>query len=361
MTIAKKRIYYTLQIDNNYREKGSEEPILAETTINTVDFLKHQQDYNLTVTSFELYGVIPIMLFPILENTNPNINDSIYGVCISYDGNDYPQRVIYDPDNNYILPNAPVNNGGKQDFSTNYYNVYTFEKIAALINTALFIAYGNFNAVHGGVHGTPPWIIYDKGTGLFSLIAEFSYSLAGAAKIHFNVLLIQLFDNFRYVFNSYDESNFKACEFIIENKYNTNAYAIKGATIPAPPLNPDYLEMCQEYDTRYLFSNIKSIFFTSNSIQTRPEYLPFGQANSFNPNIKNILASFDILYESGKISWREVIYYIPFVYKWVNLVSNQSLNRLQLSINLLLFNGDVIPFYIPSNKMVNVKLLFEEN
>jgi len=360
MNKDKDHIYYTVQIDNNLRETGSDAPKLAHTNISTVNFIKHQQDYKLTVTSFELSGVIPIMIMPILENTNPNINDTIYGVCISYLGNDYAQRLIYTPDNKNILPRPPVNNGGKQDYTTNYYNVYTFEKIVSLINIALLASYTAFNAVHPLVHGSAPHMIYNSETGLFSLICEYSYTDLAKSKIYFNTHLMAIFDNIRYEFQGYDQPNFKVCEIMVYNKNYENSYVLKGQTLPVPPANPVYIEMKQEYDTRYLASNIKSIFFTSNSIQTRPEFVPFGQIRAFNPNIKNILSSFDIVYESGKISWREVIYYAPFIYKWINLISNQSLNDIQLSINLLLFNGDTIPFYIPINKNVSIKLLFEE-
>ena len=367
-------IYFNIKIDNLY--KNTERPKLAQKNEKTSDILAKQSDYKCAVTFWNIRGQIPVFICPILEGTNPNINDTPFGVCYSFGGNDYSQRVIYAPDaqtSTYILPNPPSNNNGVQDLSSTYYYIYTFDHFIQLVNDALSQAYTAFNAVHPGIHNSPVYIKYDKNTGLMSFIAEYSYANQAGADIFLNALLINYFEAIRMDFYGYDQPDFKDFRLIMEhNATNENAYTPPGGTIPPPPANPPYIQMLQEYDCRYLWANVKSILFTSSSIQTRNEFIPQvanpnllslqGQTNSFNPNYRNILSYYDIIYDSSGTSganWRQYLYYNPNVYKYIDLVSDEPLNSFDIEIFMQLTNGQLIPLTIPINSSVDLKLLFK--
>jgi len=369
-------IYYNIKIDNIYA--GDASPILAVQNDKTSTILKKQSDYECAVTFWNLRGQIPVFVCPILEGNNSNINATPYGVCYSYQGQDYHQNVIYQPDisANTIIPKPPSQNNGLQDISGEYYYVYTFQAFIDMINKAFLDAYNDFNSHHGGIHSTPIWVQYDSDTGLLSYVCEYSYANDAGAQIYINSLLLNYLEAIQVDFYGFNQPAYKDFKIIIKHNntdHNYNSYALKGGTIPAPPANPPYLKITQEYDCRYLWANIKSILFTSSTIQTRDEYIPqvynpnlttagIGD-NSFNPNFRSIVSYYDIIYDTqatNGANWRQYLYYNPNVYKWIDLVSDNELNNFNIEIYLQLTNGVLVPMMIPINASVDIKLLFRK-
>jgi len=355
-------IYHTIKVSNFEKYTNSNKSIPAQIYESTPKLIKRQSDYKMSVTNFSMLFQLPIMVCPIVENlANTDPDATIFGVCLSYVGNDYPTRISYINDNGTPSPAVlpPSANNGTQDLRGFYYNIYYFETFIKMVNNALLASYTAFNAAHGGVHASAPYYIYNPDSGLFSLISEFSYSLIGACTIHHNQQLNRLFDNIRIFFNGFDQANFKDYTLLIENRNNTNAYALKGATIPVPPLNPAYLQMEQEFDSRYSFTNIKSVLITT-TINIRQEVVPQEEIiNAFTPPSRGVLTYFDINYttEGG---WRQPIFYVPKIYKWIDLLSTDDLNSFAVGAEIILFSGKVLPLNVPINSCASIKLLFEK-
>ena len=378
-------IYFNSRIDNIYA--GDETPKLCSTNQKTGTILERQKDYEMAITFFRCNGDIPIFFCPIEEGGNDQINKTNYGICFTYAGIDYPKRLLYTfegvPGTPSIpLPKSPNGNNGTQDFTTGYYAVYTFQHFINMTNTALQGAYNDFNAAHPGVHNSAPWFQYNPVSGLISLVCEFSYSTAGAAKISMNALLYNYYEAIRVFYNGFNEPNFKDYTFqIVHLIGNQNGYALPGAPIVAPPANPAYLIFTQEYDVRFLWQNITSLLITSPSIQMRSEYLPSAinpnigiinpllppfpasgvkpDLSTFNPNFNQVLSYFDIFYEPGRVSVREPIYYNPQVYKWIDLIGDASLNQMAINVYIILNNGVVIPLYLQSEANNGFDIKFE--
>lgn len=379
-------IYYDLRLDNLY--KDSENSKIASINTKVSNILDKQSDYEMAVTFWNLRGYLPVFICPILEGSNTNINATPYGVCYRYAGVDYATRVIYSPDANtgvYPDPKPPggINgNGGIQDISSGYYFIFTFEKFIEMVNTALLASYIAFNTANPGVHGQAVYFQYDAETGLISLVAEYSYrDGGGGAEIYMNALLLNYFEGIRVIFYGYDQTNFKDFRFPMVYNYTTNskAHFLIGQTpivtiAPAIPPNPPYMIFEQEYDCRYLWANIKSIIFTSSTISVREEFLPnvknpnattlsstFNSA--FNPSSKSIISYYDIIFNTTSTSganWRQYLYYIPQVQKWMDLTSNDALNQFNIEVFIQLTNGQTLPLYIPVNSSIDIKLLFRK-
>ena len=369
-------IYYNIQINNIYR--NTEAPIVAQVNDQTSTILSKQSDYECTVTFWSLRGQMPVFICPVAEGTNANINLTPFGVSYSFGGLDYPAQVVFVPETYLLslpLPKAPNSNNGIQDLQTNptYYYVWTFQDFLDMVNTALNTAYIAFNAVNPGVHNSPVWFQYDSETGLISLIAEYSYANQAGADVFCNYLLLNYFEAIQVYFFCYDQVNFKDFRFIMDHDFtNRNAYALPGATIPLPPAPPAYIQMQQEYECRYTWANIRSILFTSSSIQTRDEFIPQinnpnafsnNQTNNFNPNFLNILSYYDIIFDSSGTSganWRQYLFYNPQIYRWLDLVSDDPLRSFNINIYLQLTNGQLVPLLLPVNNSVDIKLLFRK-
>lgn len=365
-------IYYDIRLENQFDGVDSSASQNASYNKQTSNILERQSDYELAVSFWSLRGQIPIFVCPILEGNNNFINDTPFGVCFSFAGNDYPVRLIYTPDStvNAPLPQAPLNNNGVQDNSSTYYYIYTFQLFITMINTAMTTAYTNFNAVHGGIHASAPQFQYDAVSGLISMIAERSYSQAGGASVNVNALLFNYLEGIRVNFNGYNQADFKDFNFIFtEEPFNKLGFGIPPNTVTNPPTHNKYT---QEYDVRYLWANVKSILITSSSISSRDEYLPESKNpnfinqnrnNAFNPNTRAVLSYYDIFLDSnggGGANWRQYLYYEPKIYKWTDLMSDSPLNNINIEIFLQLNSGELLPLSIPCQAVATIKLLFRK-
>jgi len=209
-----------------------------------------------------------------------------------------------------------------------------------------------------------PYIIYNSSTGLLSIIFQYGYSLSGAPQLFINNLLKRYLLSFRTKYYGINQNNFKDMSFIVQN-YNNNSYALPGQTISYPPA---YLIFTQEYDTRYSWGQIRSILILSNSIKSRSEYVPTYQNPNTNtvspqlnnPNFQSVLSYFDVQVETGGPNWLQPIQYEAVNYKWIDLISSDSLNRIHLSIFFESINGFLIQCNIPINQSCNIKLLFRK-
>jgi hypothetical protein len=151
--------------------------------------------------------------------------------------------------------------------------------------------------------------------------------------------------------------------------------------------------MEQEVDCKYLWSNIKQIIITSNSINVRSEFMPqieFPQqlsqqntipnpnpnpllpstsitsdVNSFNLDKKSIISYTDYNYASPNpmsqtalSSTHRDIFYTPRFYKWIDLIGDSSLNNINIQMFFETEDGFILPLQIPNKASVNVKMVF---
>lgn len=369
-----KHIYYDVRIDNSYNGTDSSASERCVYNSQTINILENQKDYQLAVSNWTLRGQIPVMIAKIVEGTNTNINLMPFSVCFeSSTGVDFKQDLIYTPpiiNNSIPNPRPPSENNGLQDNSNRYYHIYTFQLFIDIINNAFESAYQAFNAVNGGIHASAPWVQYNYENGHLSLIAEYSYSSGGnpnRAKVFCNALLFNYLESICVLFNGYNQTNGKDYQFdftILTG--NVLAYAIPPNAITNPP---DYVQLQQEYDLRYLWCNVKQILITSSSISTRQEYLApivrpqaiTQRNNSFNPSSLSLLSYYDILLDNqGGASWRQNIYYQPKFYKWIDLTSDGALNNINVEIFIQTNTGEILPLSLPSEANAHIRLLFRK-
>jgi hypothetical protein len=309
-----------------------------------------------------------------VDNVNGNINLTDLGLCLSVGGNDYFSSILYIPDKNLTeipeyLPLSPRQNNGVQDNKTRYYYTYSFNTFVKMINTAFINATSSLNIGESSTY-EPPFIEYDSLSGLFSVIVPYSY-VSNNIDVFMNVKLTSYLGGIRYEFQGLNKVNFKDNKLILENNNYTNSYAKKGDVLPVPPANPKYLKFIQEYDTRYKFDEIVSLIITSNYIKCRSEYYPqianpnssqivLRQNNSFNTSTQSIISVFDLIDGEGLISWREVQYYQPKIYKWIDLISDDALNKVDVQIYYETKKGEFLLATIDTGSQSNIRFVFEK-
>lgn len=369
MSEGEEIIYYTAKFENIHISSNPKatDKILSKNEM-TSNILDKQSDWEVAVHSFQIKFSIPLFIFPIKQGANPDPNLSDYVVQIAYGGNFYLESLIFVTQTATLPPPPPTSNQGVQDFSNLYYYVYNIQHFILLVNVALGKAHTDLVTDFPGLFSSSkyPYIIYNEESGLLSLIVPYEYYVEQVV-IAFNRLLGDILYGFNYLTVDYDQ--FGEYVIMIDNPGNKRAYAQPGSVIPPLPANPEYLELKQEQDGRYNINNINSIIFTSDSIKTRPEYLPqtinpnsfsLQNINSLNPNFNNVLSYFNIFSDANgsHINWVQPQYYQPFIHKWINLISDESLNRIQIKMFYELQSGELIQAKQPSNTTSKITLIF---
>jgi hypothetical protein len=132
--------------------------------------LQNPQDYYVSITRMIIAtNRIPLWQ-PQLNTTSPN-NDgynTIYSVYLTYQGFNSGQvylRIIND-DETVSAPTAPVSSQPTNGWG----NVFSYDTISQMVNTAIDTAYSALNTASGGVlPSNPPFMVWHNETQLFSL------------------------------------------------------------------------------------------------------------------------------------------------------------------------------------------------
>ena len=416
----KEHIYYNVRIDNQIDEISNSATTECVYDQQTQNILDKQSSYEMAIQSWSIRAKLPIFIATIKQGTNSNINAMPYSVNYNYTTGgvttNYQTELVWLPDEAFSafnpnrtvpLPRTPAENNGIQDIFTspNYYYCNSYIKFVNIINNALRTSFLAFDAAHPGIVAEQCWVQYDNRTGLFSIIGNLEYAVGlggvGTNKpfVSFDALLYKYIDSIPAEFNGYDQPNGADYTIAFEQKNgNSNLWAKGNRYAPGIPsitqtIPPDYIIMEQEVDCKYLWSNIKQIIITSNSINVRSEFMPqieFPQqlnqqnsipnpnpnplvpstsitsdVNSFNLDKKSIISYIDYNYASPNpmsqtalSSTHRDIFYTPRYYKWIDLIGDSSLNNINIQMFFETEDGFILPLQIPNKASVNVKMVF---
>ena len=378
-------VYYNILIPHNPTSStGGLPPNLATFEENRVQpILDKPSDYYLAVTRFLVPGgTIPIFIFRVNPYPNTDINQGIYSVTLSWNGNDVQQYVEYQTNasNNtsYNVPFAQIppalSSSNPNQTLSNYYYVFSYQEMLDMVNTAISNAlYTLINTYGAPSDAVAPYFIYNPQTQLFSLISQIKYFDEATANgglgnlptisLYVNLPLFRLFDGIEVISEGYNVTNNKYIRYVIKNN-NNNFYF--GNSNAAPTTYPYlYYQMSQEYPTIVNWNSLQSIVFTSVSLPSRSEYIPgttsagsVGLSQSGNNNFRQIITDFQVLQDLGG-SARTVIQYFPqSPYRYVDLLSNDPLRKLDITVWWSDTDNNLYPVTVPTGGVVTIKMLF---
>jgi len=384
-------IYYNLRIDNPIDGVDNSASANCVYEKQTQNILEKQSDYEMAVDHWTMRANLPILIATINQGTNTDINAMPFSVTFSFTTGgvttNYRTFLTWTPDfafsaanpNRTVpLPKPPSENNGIQDVYTspNYYYCNSYQKFVDVINTALTASYTAFNAAHGGIHGSAPFLQYDPIIGLFSIVAETSYATTPVrASIFVDALLYKYIDTIETLFNGYNQPFGKDYQIDFKLKDgDSNAYALGNhyaGAVPNPQTTPPaYIIMAQESDSRYLWSNIKQILITSSSISVRNEYMPYivfpqqitQTQSSFNQPTESVISLVDYNYASPSYSTQSSkhrdIFYQPKYNKWMDLLGGNALNNVAIEVFFITEDGFRLPLNIPNKSSVSMSFVF---
>lgn len=373
--MSQDNLYINLSLLNN--DATNNEPIPCVINESFAPILKHQNEYNVSLEYFQLKQRLPLMICPIKEGNSADLNLTPFGICYTFNNVNYSSPIIYNPavhnTANYInslsLPKTPINNNGKQDKNNSYYNIYEVNDFLTLINTASEIAFNALKTANPAIPQIHPIeFIYDSNSNKISVIAQYSYR-EGVSAVDFfiNVQLRNVIDSLQGIFNGYNNSDFRDFKltFKHDSLFNTNGFEPVGTAIANPP---SFIKNEAECKAVNLLTTIKGLLIKSNAMSVKNEYLPKlniqneivpTNIGNFNPPSSAIITYHEFLY-SDTSQRTENIYYLPSYEQYINLTGTGELTQLNISVDLVLRGGEVIPFQLTHGGEFAIKIKFSK-
>ena len=312
-------IYYNITIKQTPENLG-----IAKFSENRVQpIIENPEEYELAVVRFNIPGTqIPIFIWR-----------SGFKVTISYQTFDFTTELNW-------TPNSP---GGTYDFYGEA--VWTYQDFIDSINTGLLASFNDFVAGTPAFSGKPtsaPFLGFDGKTELCSIYApvEYDSSIADPIEIYFNSDLFDLFPSFQ---NFQTADPIKAKQLLIKSNNGLTSQTING--------NPYYV-MEQEFVSIFLWSDLFSIIFETNSIPVSTENLA-SQTNK----TRRIITDFE---PAQDINNRSSIQFFPRgPLRYYDLESSTPLRRIDLNILWTTKTGEVFPLRMNSTDELSIKLEFK--
>ena len=303
-------------------------------------------DYYLTVVNFSCpLSEVPLFIAPVIAGSGTSQKmPLVFGITIG--GSNYPINLIYVPDNNVTLP---IQADSTQQLFNDGYWVYSYEKLADLMNTALTSAYSA-----AGSPGDPagaPFFRFDAATERFQLIVSKAFLTAGAS-IFMNTWSNKYIQSNRTYFWGYDQPDGRDMDFI------TPLNAAFNIDFPTGfPAISDYLAYDQEWQSLQNISSVRQIIVTSGSLKCTPEYIPVGTISQNNSSTLPIISSFLPSFDSPGANESRAIY-TPFLYRFLDIQSPATISELYINFYWQDEFSNVHPIYLGPGETGSLKLGF---
>jgi hypothetical protein len=304
---------------------------------------------------------MPIFICPIAD---PLLNTTPWVVGISYNGNYYPQPLVWQT----ALYTAPLLN----PFGDWTYWCYSYDTFVSMVNVAIAAAYAAFRAANPAapqaVANQAPFLIYDAPTQLFSWVwhnswatappATFPYP-AGTAKVFLNYTLLSVFDGFRILLvggRTDVPINNDQADYVFE-ELGDNGF------VGVPALANTSVTQ-QSFVCVDLLATIRRVVVTTSSLPIVSEAVPGSSPIAGLISGANVASTLPILTDfvpqidlSNDV--RSIVYYVPTAqYRLTNLISDLPLYRVQLSFWWQATDGTLSPIVLSRNQQASAKLAF---
>jgi hypothetical protein len=364
-TINPYHVYVDINVNNANQQNAEPVPLIFNEQRNS-PIISNPSDYFFSVVRFSVDTTTLPLLYPAVLLGQSDPNKLVYSFTMTYNylGTDYTyqQHLIYTPQNNQNTPNPPLVN---QDSVGEYYYIYSFNHFINICNQALQSCYNGLNSLVIGAGGTlpssvAPFLEWDPINCLAIMNADilgYNRTLGQPIRLFMNNSLYNLFSSFEATIEGGTAPNGKNYQLLIYSQNGSNIYTLGGV---------NYLQMAQEYSTSGLWNPVSSLVFTSGVIPVVPTQTT--QPLIFNTLLQNIdgnnaniipaITDFEVPLEKGT-EWKPSVYYSPnSEYRLMDLIGNQPLSNLQLSVYWKDTYANLHLLKLASGSSASIKLLF---
>jgi len=361
-------------------------PQYAEyNTTKTIPILNKCSDYYCSVIRFSIpLDTIPLFIMPIVPNQflaitppgpDPDLTPLLLGV--RYLGIDYYVNLDYISRGNPTVYPAPIQDQLTQ-VVTPYYYVYSYQVLIDMLNVALrtvLTASGILAALPAPptpplINPNLPYFYLDAETNLISLIypiyfANLTAPLTDVPTIFINSLLKSYLDAFDFSFIGFDQPNGRDFQFLLTSPspdkifYPANFILPPNATAQPTQSPIIFYRVKQEYSSLQYWTSLRKLIISTNTIPIVAESIPaINQSTDLNVSYP-ILSDFIPNIEGSAGTSRTIAFYLPDAqYRLVDLIGDNSLQKLDLKVFWQDLDGNLFPMTISANQQIDIKLGF---
>ena len=332
------------------------------------------EDYEMSIIRFSIDTDSPVFI-PQIAADQADRDKTVYVMSLQVlvAGNyvDYSQNISWIPENESVpLPTPPNQTHNKQaQYSSGYYDCASYNYLMYLLTVS---AKQLMNQAGVAITEAPTFT-WNESDDTMSILfpASFNQTVSIVAgepvlstplyKLYFNIPLFQLFNTLPAIFKGYNKTfgvtpNFN---YYIASKDIQETNKITGTT-------QDLYITKQETSTGAILSPFSCLVFTSNSLPiiassvSPPQRYVNGTlliAEGNGNDQANIIT--DIRTASNVYS-PSVLYEPSSEYRWVTLLGNTKLYKLDIEVYYRLKTGDLYPVRLKNNSNFNMKLVFKK-
>jgi hypothetical protein len=363
-TIDPDHFYLDLTILNN-DTTGNKEPVfLTFSEQRDIPIIDDPQEWHLSVVRFHVDTPnMPLALFTV-QTGQSDINKSIYSVTLKYGANEVQTFLNYSPMNqNARLPNPPLS---FQDYSTGYYEIYSYSYFITLVNNAFQTCYNSLLALGALPSTVAPYFEWDPNSLkaiLNSDILGYDLGISSPIEIYMNGPLFYLFSSLNAYYQGSNVSNGKNFKLNVRNINNGNIYSTSNPAI-------NWLQLYQEFPTvGSVLNPVDAYVFTTtqipvnSSVQAKPQiFNSTTNESQINTNQKtlNVLTDLIVGLDLGYENKPDILYNPTAEYRLISLQSNQPLRSYDISLYWRDTASNYYPFYLASGTSASIKIMFRK-
>lgn len=339
------------------------------TNTSTTPILMAPKDFEMSVVRFDVSAQnIPITICSIIPPTNLNpaapsvLATTNLFVTLTTGGSDFTSNVQIFPQGSFVDQRFPAG------------AVFRFQTLLDDINAAFAASYALIPGPPAG--SIAPQLIWNAENNLVDLYVDPSYMMQTAIPpytlptivIYLSFSLYQYLLGFNVFLNGVNRTDHKDVRL---NVLQTNAevQAAVGSrtflpySLSHPGVPTTLLRVQQEAETDPIWNASRSLILTSNMLPARSEFVPVASqlqgSNSAASSTQTIISDFLIPENENVLKSRNTFQYIPTAeYRMVDLINDQPIYTIDISMNWTDFLGNVYPLLINPGTSFSVKILF---
>jgi hypothetical protein len=329
-------VYYNIKVSNPIPPNATDwtelPPVLAQMNqTQSTNILESSNDYEMAVIRFKLPASIPAFIY------DPS-NQNFFKVQLTYtDGTTYNhvEKVVEYQD--YDI-------GDYYKYGVSYISHFLDWMNIAMIN-AFNDAQSTFSSFPADVT-QPPFIFYTASNNLIKIRFQDTYRTNGVQLRVTSLLQTTFFPSMpvsaQFPIGLPNRPIGQYLPVII------NVYPENDPSLPADP----YEYASTEFGAGNAFNQLDKIFFESDLIPVENELL-----QSSNNQVRSIIIDFTPEQDQPN---KQYYNYSPSIYRWYNLISNESLRSVDIKVFLLYSTGESFPLYLNPNEIMSIKILFRK-
>ena len=328
------------------------------------------ENYEMSIIRFSIDTDSPVFI-PQIVGDQPDRDKTVYVMSLeSLEGGvyvKYTQPIKWIPENQSVpLPPAPDQTTTKEaNYASGYYDCSSYNYLMYLLTVTakqlmaqLAVPTENPVFVWNG-DDTMSIFFPDTFTETVSIVAGVPVVSTPQFKLYFNIPLFQLFNTLPAIFKGYNQT------FGVTPEFNYYIPSKNIIDLNKHTSGVDYFETKQESTTGALLSPFSCLVFTSNSLPivasnvSSPQRFVNGRliVQGSGNDQANIITD---IRTSSNVYSPNVLYEPASEYRWISLMGNTKLYKLDVEVFYRLKTGDLYPVRLKNGSNFNMKIVFRK-